>query len=652
MTQTDTVKELACCPHCAAGAAKSPGKTAAAGGELFKILAGALVFGAGLLLERLLAPFPLVSLGAFIAAYVVLGGEILLRAGKNIVRGRVFDENFLMTLASLGAFAIGEYPEAVGVMLFYQIGEYFQDMAVRGSRKSITDLMDIRPDFANRLRDGAMTQVDPGTVEIGELIAVRPGEKVPLDGVVVEGRSMLDTRALTGESLPREAAPGDTVLSGCVNQDGLLTVRVTKTFGESTAAKILDLVENAAGKKAPAENFVTAFSRYYTPAVVALAALIALVPPLFAGFTGEGLSAVSWAEWINRGLIFLVISCPCALVVSIPLGFFGGIGRASGKGILVKGGNYLEALNKVDLVVFDKTGTLTRGVFKVTALRPAEGFTERELLELAVRAEAFSSHPIAVSIREAFGGDPDREKLSEYREIPGRGVSVKAGGKTILAGSRKLMEAADIPVPAAPELGATVYVALEGKFAGLAVISDEVKADSRSALGALKKAGVRKTVMLTGDDPRIAETVAGELGIDEVYGGLLPGEKVEKVEELSVQKRPGRKLVFMGDGINDAPVLARADIGVAMGGLGSDAAIEAADIVLMTDEPSKLAEAIGVARVTRRVVWQNIIFALGFKGLFLVMGAFGLATMWEAVFADVGVCLIAILNAARITRMK
>ena len=624
------------------GTARNQGREKDNKTELFRLIAGGTVFAIGLLISNLFAVSSYVSAVVFVLAYLILGGDIILRALKNIARGKVFDENFLMSVATIGAFIIGEYPEAVAVMLFYQIGEYFQGLAVRSSKASITALMDIRPDFANVKRNGEILKVQPDTVSVGETIIVKPGEKIPLDGVIVEGASMLDTAALTGESVPRSAKPGDTVLSGCINQNGLLTIKVSKTFGESTVAKIIDLVENAGSKKAPTENFITAFSRYYTPAVVVFAALIAVIPPLLFG----GL----WADWVNRGLIFLVISCPCALVVSIPLGFFGGIGSASKRGVLVKGGNFLEALNHLDIVVFDKTGTLTKGVFNVTKLRPAEGFSEKVLLEYAAKAESFSNHPIALSVLKAYDREIDKTGLSGYNEIPGRGISVKAAGKEVLAGNHKLMAANGIPYTEANDTGTKVYVAVDGVFAGCIVISDEIKGDSRNAISALKAKGVKKTVMLTGDDPRIAGAIAEELGLDEVYGGLLPHEKVEKVEMLSGQKQAKGKLAFIGDGINDAPVLARADVGIAMGGLGSDAAIEAADVVLMTDEPSKLVEAMGIARITKRIVWQNIIFALGVKAVFLMLSAFGIASMWEAVFADVGVSLLAVLNAMRILR--
>ncbi|MCL2814142.1 MAG: cadmium-translocating P-type ATPase [Oscillospiraceae bacterium] len=612
--------------------------------KIIKLIAGSVIFGIGMILSFFGGVNRYIPIAVFVASYIILGGEIVARALRNIARGQIFDENFLMSVATAGAFIIGEYPEAAAVMLFYQIGEYFQDTAVRKSKKSITALMDIRPDYANILKNGEIIKVAPENVNIGDVIIVKPGEKIPLDGVVTEGESTLDTTALTGESVPRKAAVFDTVLSGCINQNGVLTVEVTKTFGESTVAKIIDLVENAAGKKAPTENFITKFSRYYTPAVVGLAVLIAVLPPLF--------SIGIWSDWISRGLIFLVISCPCALVVSIPLGFFGGIGGAAKRGILVKGGNYLEALNNLDIAVFDKTGTLTKGVFKVTKINPFGGFTESEVLKLAAAAEYFSNHPIALSIQKAYGGEIDKTALSEYNEIPGQGASVKSGKETILAGNKKLMDQFDIQCADAQSAGTTVYVAADGVFAGHIIISDEIKPDSRKALADLKAKGVRKTVMLTGDNPQIAEVVAAELKIDAVYAGLLPHEKAEKLEILDGQKLKKGSLAFVGDGINDAPVLARADIGIAMGGLGSDAAIEAADIVLMTDEPSKLSEAIGIARFTKRIVWQNIFFALGVKGLFLILGAFGAASLWEAVFADVGVALLAVLNAARAGKAK
>lgn len=626
---------------CAGCAGKMEGK---GGGraEIARLIAGGGIFGAGIGTMLFADVNQYAAIALFVASYLILGGRIVLRALKNITRGRVFDENFLMSVATIGAFIIGEYPEAAAVMLFYQVGEYFQGLAVRRSRRSIADLMDIRPDYANIIMNGEITKVAPDSVKIGDIIIVKPGEKIPLDGVVIEGESMLDTTALTGESVPRKAVVTDTVLSGCVNQNGALTIEVTKTFGESTAAKILDLVENAAAKKAPAENFITTFSRYYTPAVVALAALIAAIPPLLMGG--------AWADWVHRGLVFLVISCPCALVISIPLSFFGGIGGASKKGVLVKGGNYLEALNKLDIVAFDKTGTLTKGVFKVTGVEPSNGFGESELIRFAATAEALSNHPIALSILKFYDGEIDKAALSDYNEIAGHGVSVRSNGKTISAGNYKLMALAGVSCTRADGIGSTVYIAVDGVFAGRLTISDEIKPDAGKTIAALRSKGVRKIVMLTGDNQQIAEAIADELAIDEVYSELLPGQKVEKLELLDAQKLHSGKLAFVGDGINDAPVLARADVGIAMGALGSDAAIEAADIVLMTDEPFRLIEAMDTARFTGRVVWQNIVFALGVKGAFLFLGAIGVATMWEAVFADVGVALLAVFNASRVGR--
>jgi len=612
--------------------------------EAVKITAGAVIYATGIVLSNFFDINSDALLAVYLISYIILGGKVLFKAFRNIIRGLVFDENFLMSIATLGALAIGQLPEAMAVMLFYRVGEYFQTMAVRKSKKSISDLMDIRPDYANILIDGEVVRVAPDMVNIGDIILVKPGEKIPLDGIVVKGTSVLDTKALTGESLPREAAVSDTVLSGCINQNGTITIEVIKTFGESTAAKIIDLVENAGSKKAPTEQFITRFARYYTPVVVVLAVLIAVIPPLFFGGV--------WAEWINRGLVFLVISCPCALVISIPLGFFGGIGGASKRGILVKGGNYLEALNDLDIIVFDKTGTLTKGDFSVTDIQAADGFSVDEVLEFAALAESFSNHPIALSILKAHNREIDKAGLSDYEEITGHGISLKKDGREILAGNYRLMDMMNISYTVANNLGTTVYVAVDGTFVGCITISDEIKPDSAKAVAALKSKGVRKTVMLSGDSKQIAEAVALELEIDEVYGELLPGEKVEMVDRLQEQKRPKGKLAFVGDGINDAPVLARADIGIAMGALGSDAAIEAADVVLMTDEPSKLPQAVDVARFTKRIVWQNIVISLGVKGVFLILGAFGLASMWEAVFADVGVALIAVLNAARVINFK
>ena len=613
-------------------------------GSLIRLIIGALIFLAGVAALRASEANFYIPAGIFLISYFLLGGEILLCAARNIIKGRVFDENFLMSVATIGAFAIGEFAEAAAVMLFYQIGEYFQQAAMHRSRKSIAELMDIRPDYANVKRNGDIDKVSPESVNVGEHIIVKPGEKIPLDGVIVEGDGMLDTKSLTGESLPRRVRAGDAVYSGSVGISGLLTIEVTKLFGESTVAKIIDLVENASEKKAPTESFITKFSRYYTPAVVALAAMLAIVPPLIL----QG----GWPVWIHRGLVFLVISCPCALVISIPLGFFGGIGGASRKGVLVKGGNYLEALGNLDIVVFDKTGTLTKGVFEVTQVHAADGYTPEQVLELAAYAECYSNHPIAHSILKAYDKPIVKDSLADYTEIAGHGVSVSLGGRILLAGNEKLLGINGISPPPHSETGTIVHVAVDGAYAGRVSISDEIKPDARSAILGLRAKGVRKAVMLTGDNASVAAEIAKELSLDEMYAGLLPHEKVEKLEAIDATKRPKGRLAFVGDGINDAPALARADIGIAMGGLGSDAAIEAADVVLMTDEPSKLVTAIEVAQATRRVVWQNIIFALGVKGVFLALSAFGIATMWEAVFADVGVALLAVLNATRIMRMR
>ena len=547
-----------------------------------------------------------------------------------------------MSVSTIGAFAIGEYPEAVAVMLFYQVGEFFQSLAVKRSRKSISDLMDICPDSATVKRNGVLQVVSPESVAVGEIIVVKPGEKIPLDGIVVDGESMLDTKALTGESVPRSIRKGDEALSGCINQSGLLTLKVTKSFGESTVSKITDLVENASARKAPTENFITTFARYYTPVVVGMAAVLAIIPPLVLGG--------GWSEWLRRGFVFLIVSCPCALVISIPLTFFGGIGAASKRGVLVKGSNYLEALNKVSVVVFDKTGTLTKGVFEVANIIPAAGYQKEQVLEYAAQAESYSNHPIAKSILATYGKPIDQKQFSGFEEISGHGISVMVQGKKVLAGNSKLMESEKIAYAACDAAGTRFYVAADGSYVGCILIADEVKPDSKCAIAELKKIGVEKTVMLTGDDERIGKSVADELGLDAYYAQLLPDQKVEKLEMLDKQKRQGSKLAFVGDGINDAPVLARADVGIAMGGLGSDAAIEAADVVLMTDEPSKLVEAIDVAKATKRIVMQNIVIALGIKSVFLVLGALGMAGMWEAVFGDVGVTIIAVLNAMRILK--
>ena len=582
---------------------------------------------------------PPVFLILYLIPYLIIGWDVLWRAVRNIAHGQVFDENFLMALATVGALAIGEYPEAVFVMLFYQVGELFQSYAVDQSRKSITALMDIRPDYANMEGpDGQLEQVDPEDVAVGDTIVIKAGERVPLDGVVLEGSSTVDTAALTGESLPRRVESGDDVISGCVNLSGLLKVRVTKAFEESTVAKILDLVENSASKKAKAENFITKFARYYTPIVVLAAVALAFLPPLF--------TSIQWVDSIQRALNFLVVSCPCALVISVPLSFFGGIGGASKDGILVKGGNYLEVLARTEIVVFDKTGTLTRGVFNVTAIHP-DHCDQGQLLELAALAECWSDHPISRSLKEAYGREMDSARVSSVEEVAGRGVKAVVDGHTICVGNDKLMEDIGVSWHPCHRVGTTVHVASDGVYLGHIVISDEVKPDAKEAVAALKAAGVRKTVMLTGDAQAVGEDVASRLGLDEVHTQLLPADKVERVEELLKEVSPKGALAFVGDGINDAPVLSRADIGIAMGGLGSDAAIEAADIVLMDDKPSKIAHAIRIARRTLSIVRQNIVFALAVKLLVLALSAVGLVSVWAAVFADVGVSVIAILNAMR-----
>ena len=607
-----------------------------------RLAVGAVVYAIGMALTVFAKLPTLAELAFLIVAYVILGWDVVWQAVKNITRGQVFDEHFLMSVSTIGAFAIGEYPEAVAVMLFYQVGEFFQSLAVKRSRKSISDLMDICPDSATVKRNGVLQVVSPESVAVGEIIVVKPGEKIPLDGIVVDGESMLDTKALTGESVPRSIRKGDEALSGCINQSGLLTLKVTKSFGESTVSKITDLVENASARKAPTENFITTFARYYTPVVVGMAAVLAIIPPLVLGG--------GWSEWLRRGFVFLIVSCPCALVISIPLTFFGGIGAASKRGVLVKGSNYLEALNKVSVVVFDKTGTLTKGVFEVANIIPAAGYQKEQVLEYAAQAESYSNHPIAKSILATYGKPIDQKQFSGFEEISGHGISVMVQGKKVLAGNSKLMESEKIAYAACDAAGTKFYVAEDGSYVGCILIADEVKPDSKCAIAELKKIGVEKTVMLTGDDERIGKSVADELGLDAYYAQLLPDQKVEKLEMLDKQKRQGSKLAFVGDGINDAPVLARADVGIAMGGLGSDAAIEAADVVLMTDEPSKLVEAIDVAKATKRIVMQNIVIALGIKSVFLVLGALGMAGMWEAVFGDVGVTIIAVLNAMRILK--
>ena len=603
-----------------------------------------ILVSAALLIIAALLPFDgWVRAVIFLIPYAVIGWDVLWDAVRNIAHGQVFDENFLMALATVGAFATGEYPEAVFVMLFYQVGELFQSYAVGKSRKNISALMDIRPDYANLEREGGVEQVDPEEVAVGDVIVVKPGERIPLDGVVLEGTSAVDTAALTGESLPRDVAPGDDVISGCVNESGLLRIRVTKPFGESTVSKILDLVENASSRKAKAENFITKFARYYTPAVVLGAVLLAVLPPLIGG--GD------WGKWFHQALVFLVVSCPCALVISVPLSFFGGIGGASRAGILVKGGNYLEVLAKTEIVVFDKTGTLTRGVFRVTSVHP-EGCEEAELLELAALAESWSDHPISRSIKEAWAGALDTSRVSDAQELSGRGVQVQVDGQTVCAGNDKLMNELGVSFAPVGEVGTVVHIAREGQYLGYLIVSDEIKPDAAQAITALKKCGVRKTVMLTGDAKEVGEAVAAQLGLNEVHTRLLPADKVERVESLLKETSPKGALAFVGDGINDAPVLSRADVGIAMGALGSDAAIEAADVVLMDDKPSKIADAIAIARRTLGIVKQNIVFALSVKALVLVLGAVGIATMWLAVFADVGVAVIAILNAMRALNVK
>lgn len=608
--------------------------------RLIRISAAAILFAAAMIVNSVFSPVWWIELLIFIVPYLAVGYDVVAEAAMNILHGRVFDENFLMSVATIGAFFIGEYPEAVGVMLFYQVGELFQSYAVDKSRKSISELMDIRPDFANLKRNGSIITVDPNEVQVGDTIVVKAGEKIPLDGTVVVGRSMLDTSALTGESVPRECAEGDEVLSGCINQSGMLEIQVAKPFGESTVSKILDLVENASNKKSTSENFITRFAAIYTPVVVISAALLAVLPPLL-------VPGQQFSDWIYRALSFLVVSCPCALVISVPLSFFGGIGGASRLGILVKGSNYLEALAKTETVVFDKTGTLTKGVFEVRRIVPSAGMSRDELLAYAAIAESYSNHPISMSLRKAYGGKITPSEATQVVEIPGHGVSARVMGKAVLAGNTKLMERENIPFNSEDIHGTVVHVAVGGVYSGYIVIADEIKADAKAAIAALKNCGVRQTVMLTGDSKAVAEDVAGELGIDHVYSELLPGDKVDKLESLLEDTAEKSKLAFVGDGINDAPVLARADIGIAMGALGSDAAIEAADIVIMTDEPSKIATAIEISRKTLRICTQNIVFAIGVKILVLILVALGMSNMWEAVFADVGVAVIAILNAMR-----
>ncbi|MCI7129997.1 MAG: cadmium-translocating P-type ATPase [Lachnospiraceae bacterium] len=581
--------------------------------------------------------------------YLIIGYDILFKAVRNIRNGQIFDENFLMMIATFGAFAVGDYSEAVAVMLFYQVGELFQSYAVGKSRQSISDMMDICPEYANIEEDGALTQVDPDDVEVGTIIVIKPGERVPLDGVVVEGESMIDTAALTGESVPRRAAAGDTIISGCVNGSGTLKVRTTKEFDDSTVARILELVENASSKKAHVENFITRFAKYYTPVVTIGAVILAFVPPIALTIAGAGSFGALLGTWLYRACTFLVISCPCALVISVPLGFFGGIGAASRIGVLVKGSNYLEAVAQMDTIVFDKTGTLTKGEFKVSEVIPASG-TKEELLELAALGEGYSNHPIAASIREAYGRTLDMERVTDAEEISGHGIHTYIDGKEVHLGNAKLMESLQIPFTKSGSAGTVVYIAKERVFAGTIVIADTVKEGAAEALASMKHVGVKKTVMLTGDRREAAEAVARELGIDEVHFELLPADKVTKVEQLLAAQTPKTRLAFVGDGINDAPVLTRADIGIAMGSMGSDAAIEAADVVLMDDDVRKIASLVRIARKTLGIVKQNIVFALAVKLLVLLLGATGYANMWAAVFADVGVSVLAILNSMRTLR--
>ena len=580
----------------------------------------------------------------FVTSYIIVGFEIIRKALRNIIRGKVFDENFLMSVATIGAFGIGEFPEAVAVMLFYQIGELFQSYAVDKSRKSIASLMDIRPDYANVYRNGKVEKVNPDEVKIGETIVVKPGEKIPLDGIILEGKSTLDTKALTGESIPREVIEKNEVLSGCINLNGVIKIEVTKEYKESTVSKILDLVENASSKKSKSENFITKFAKYYTPIVVIIAAILAILPPLL-------ISGQNFSDWIYRALSFLVVSCPCALVISIPLSFFSGIGGASKIGILIKGSNYLEALSNVEKVVFDKTGTLTKGVFEVQKVNAVE-ITKDELLKMAAYSEYYSNHPISKSIKKAYGKEIDEKKIIKAQELSGLGISARIEEQDILIGNEKLMNENQIAFIKCNEVGTTLYVAIERKYVGYILIADTIKEDSKKAIEDLKKNNIKQTVMLTGDRKQVGEAVSKELGLDKVYAELLPDGKVEKIEELLKEKSEKGKLAFVGDGINDAPVLALADIGIAMGGLGADSAIEAADIVIMTDEPSKIVKAIKLSKKTMRIVKENIIFAISIKVAVLILAAFGISTMWEAVFADVGVSVIAIINALRILRVK
>ena len=609
--------------------------------RLWRIIIGAAVLATAVLLSL---NNEWLQIALFIISYIIVGGDVVKRAVKNIFKGQVFDENFLMSIATIGAFFIGEYPEGVAVMLFYQVGELFQSYAVGKSRKSIASLMDIRPDYANVKKGDELVKVDPDEVQIGDIILIKAGEKIPLDGKVIEGSSMIDTSALTGESVPREVEVGSDILSGCININGVITAEVTKEFGESTVSKILDLVENASSKKSNSEQFITKFARYYTPVVVIIAVFLAIIPPLV-------IDGATFSDWIYRALAFLVVSCPCALVISIPLSFFGGIGGASKKGVLVKGSNYLEALAETEIVVFDKTGTLTKGVFNVQEIHP-EGVSKEEVLELTAHAESYSNHPISLSLKRAYSKEIDNGRISDVEEISGHGVIATVDGKKVMVGNIKLMKMMDIPYFKGEMIGTIVHVAVNNKYIGYIVIADEVKEDSAQAIKELKAANIKQTVMLTGDNKSIGSKVAKELGLDKVYAELLPADKVEKLEELFSQKSKKGKLAFVGDGINDAPVLARADIGIAMGGLGSDAAIEAADVVIMTDEPSKIATTMKISKKTLKIAHQNIVFAIGIKIIVLILSAFGITTMWAAIFADVGVTIIAVLNAFRALNVK
>ena len=614
---------------------------------LYRILVSFLLFAVLMVLEHrgmLVAFSSVIRFVIYLVPYLIIGYDIMCKAFRNISRGQVFDENFLMRIATWGAFGVAEYSEAVAVMLFYQVGELFQSYAVGKSRQSIADLMDICPEYANVETDGQLVRVDPDDVETGSIIVVKPGERIPLDGVVVEGESLIDTAALTGESVPRRAAAGDEIISGCINGSGTLRVRVTKEFDDSTVAKILELVENASSKKAKVENFITRFAKYYTPVVTISAAILAILPPLILGG--------GWSEWMQRACIFLVISCPCALVISVPLGFFGGIGAASRMGVLVKGSNYLEAAAQTTTIVFDKTGTLTKGEFKVTEVLPQQGVAKEALLETAAFGECYSNHPIAVSIREAYGKAIHTERVAEAEEIAGYGIRVRIDGRETLLGNEKLMRENGIAFTPCTSFGTVIYAAMDGRFLGAVVISDQIKEGAKKALRDMKRAGMKKCVMLTGDRREAAEHTAQELGIDEVHAQLLPADKVACVEELLKKKNANERLAFVGDGINDAPVLTRADLGIAMGSMGSDAAIEAADIVLMDDDIQNIAAIVHISRKTLRIVKQNIVFALGVKALVLLMGAFGAANMWEAVFADVGVSVLAILNSMRTLKIS